>query len=426
MFIKIKAGALQLTVFITVIIALLLSAFLLYIHTYQQFQVQHRITQDVIKETDRAVEKSLRINLALNDTLIEETDEPPIMTSKSFTSFWGVYDKIYAETSVKKKTFQKIALFGGIQNKNKRTALYVANNYKPLVVVGETTIQGEAYLPEQGIRPGNIAGHSYYNTQLIYGSVHNSFELPQLPQEKLSYLRKLQHIEDYTDNQDFLQLENPQVKNSFYKPTKLWFQQESIELSGVSLTGNIMVKSNRKISVDASCRLTDVILIAPSIEIKSQVKGNFQAIATESITVHPGVKLAYPSSLLLYPEKEPLSKMTNTNSQQEKPNQLKILENVSLKGIIAYLGKYDPNNYYPQIYVEEKSEIIGEVYCTNNFEQRGKVEGTVYTANFVAHQAGSIYQNHLYNAKILIDPLPEEYVGLDFENSTKEVAKWLY
>lgn len=425
MFIKIKAGALQLTVFITVIIALLLSAFLLYIHTYQQFQVQHQITQDVIKETDRAVEKSLRSNLNLNDTLIEDTRNMLSKKNKLSKSFWGIYDKIYAETSVKKKTFQKIALVGGIQNENRRTALYIANNYKPLVVVGETTIQGEAYLPEQGIRPGNIAGHSYYNTQLIYGSVHNSFELPQLPPEKLSYLRKLQHIEEYTDNQDFFQIENHQLENSFYHPTKLWFQQGTIELSAISLTGNIIVKSNSKITVDASCRLTDVILIAPKIEITSHVKGNFQAIATKSIIVHPEVKLSYPSSLILYPEREKSSKVTS-NSQQEEPNQLKILEQVSLKGVIAYLGKYDPNNYYPQIYVEKESEIVGEVYCTNNLEHRGKVEGTVYTANFVAHQAGSIYQNHLYNAKILIDPLPEEYVGLDFENSTKEVAKWLY
>jgi len=93
---------------------------------------------------------------------------------------------------------------------------------------------------------------------------------------------------------------------------------------------------------------------------------------------------------------------------------------------LLFLEHPKPNNYKPQIVIEENVTIIGEVYCEQNLEFKGNVLGTVFTNNFVAQQSGSIYQNHIYNAKILIDELPQEYIGLPLENSKKRVLKWLY
>jgi hypothetical protein len=70
--------------------------------------------------------------------------------------------------------------------------------------------------------------------------------------------------------------------------------------------------------------------------------------------------------------------------------------------------------------------IKGEVYCNTNIELKGTVFGTVYTSNFIAKQSGSVYQNHLYNATIVVDSLSQKYVGLPFSNSKKGVLKWLY
>ncbi|MGC1633475.1 MAG: hypothetical protein WA749_15300, partial [Gelidibacter sp.] len=66
------------------------------------------------------------------------------------------------------------------------------------------------------------------------------------------------------------------------------------------------------------------------------------------------------------------------------------------------------------------------VFCNNNTELRGTVYGTIYTSNFVAQQSGSIYQNHIYNGRILSKELPTEYIGLQLESTQKGVMKWLY
>ena len=70
--------------------------------------------------------------------------------------------------------------------------------------------------------------------------------------------------------------------------------------------------------------------------------------------------------------------------------------------------------------------VDGELYCEANTDLQATVNGSVYTNGFVAKQFGSIYQNHLYNARINSSQLPTAYAGLQWENSHQNIAKWLY
>ncbi len=76
------------------------------------------------------------------------------------------------------------------------------------------------------------------------------------------------------------------------------------------------------------------------------------------------------------------------------------------------LGQTDESNYNPQIRINPGAIIKGMVYCEQNLELRGTVYGTVFTNNFVIEEAGSNYQNHLYNAKINAHELEDQFVGL--------------
>ena len=132
--------------------------------------------------------------------------------------------------------------------------------------------------------------------------------------------------------------------------------------------------------------------------------------------------LNYPTALVLN-KKEVLTEHplpANENSS------IQIGENANIKGMVIYLGKQPPNNYRPQIIIEENVAIKGEIYCEGNLELKGSVLGTVFTSNFVANQSGSAYQNHIYNGTIIMDKLPQEYIGLPLEDSKKGVMKWLY
>ena len=82
--------------------------------------------------------------------------------------FWGVFEKRTAIAEFKKQRFEKTAMVGGRLSKEP-FSLYLKDKQRPLIIAGAAKITGDAFLPEQGIRPGNIAGHSYYHGQLLYG-----------------------------------------------------------------------------------------------------------------------------------------------------------------------------------------------------------------------------------------------------------------
>jgi hypothetical protein len=125
-------------------------------------------------------------------------------------------------------------------------------------------------------------------------------------------------------------------------------------------------------------------------------------------------------------EKESVRLEEDDSKASTEHNRIVINDYSTIKGLVMFRGIEMPNNYKTQISMTEKSIVSGEVYCNQNLELLGTVYGTVYTNNFLANQAGSIYQNHIYNGTILANELPKEFSGLAFRDSKKKVLKWLY
>src|SRR5690606_2932835 len=173
----------------------------------------------------------------------------------------------------------------------------------------------------------------------------------------------------------FLDIEKDKnVKNSFYKLLKLFYNQNEIDLVGVSLTGHIIVQSESKITVDASSKLQDVILKAPIVEINDGVNGTFQVFASKKIILGIGCKLNYPSALVINEES---SSEKETNNTEESPL-IKINKNSIVKGVVAFWG--ETSNYLPQVYIGEDVILKGEVYCDKNLELLGTVHGSIFTS----------------------------------------------
>lgn len=424
MILKVKAGALQLTMFVVVVIALLLAAFIILISTHKRFNIQTHFVLETIDKTNMGVNLILHNNISLNDTVEIDLKDESYKTLKVCRDYWGVFEKVVSSSKVKTKAFKKIALIGAQQSKIERTALYVEENNKPLVLVGNTEIQGVVYLPKQGVRTGNISGHSYYGSQLVYGPMKESGKLPKILDETIGQINAIQKRSDLVDLNEFINLKDKKTyQNSFFNPLQVIYSKEDIILSDISLTGHILVQSETKIIVEASSTLKDVILIAPQIDINDNLKGTFQAIATKGISVGENCDLNYPSALVLKETIENIKSNEGGNYNTKTPF-ITVKKGSHIKGVIVYLG--DTKNYNAQIFIDEDVNVIGEVYCNQNLELLGKVYGSVFTSNFVANQSGASYQNHIYNGAILIDGLPNEYVGLCFENSKKGIMKWLY
>ena len=416
---RVKAGALQFTMFITVVIALLLAGFVILVHTHKLFRANTHFVKETIGATDKGIHYMLSHDIKPSDTILLNDEDD--RTLKVYADQWGIFTKLYSSSRIQHKTFKKIALVGASQPQTNRTALYLEDQNRPLVVVGNTRIQGDAYLPKQGVRTGNISGHSYYGSRLIYGKTKTSKALPIPTREVFGALDNIKSKIDRADQNQFLDLNKGKTfQNSFYNAVNIVYSPTNVELRGVNLSGHIIVQSDTKITVDATTNLSDIMLIAPEIEIKDHTKGSFQALATKSITVGSHCKLYYPTALVL---KEDKKNVKDSSTPEESAN-IRIGKGTQLKGVVAFKG--ETKNYKPQVFIEETVEVMGEVHCDRNVELLGRVYGSIYASGFVASQSGSVYQNHIYNGTIEVDRLPEEYVGLLFEGSKKHIAKWLY
>jgi hypothetical protein len=420
---KLKAGALQLAVFITAIIAILLSVFIVLVHSHSMFAKKTDVLIETVKEAEHTILATLQNFSVQRDSITSIVEEEKDRTSKLHKSFWGIYGKVYAESNTKGKTFEKLALVSGWQSNAQRTALYLKETNSPLIVVGTTKIEGKTYLPVSGVRAGNISMTSYYGNELVYGSISKSNDtLPKLPSQLISYLSGLQTMPLSSDDNQFINLKQGKTyTNSFKETVKTVFSRDELDLLGVQLIGNIIIRSDTKIKVAASSILKDVLLIAPEIYIESNVKGTFQAIASKQIFVGKDCELKYPSALVLIAEDD-----VKVPSPTEKKKHIYIDQNTSIKGMVCYLQNENKSRFEPQVLFKENTTLEGFLYCDQRLELLGNVYGSVYTNGFITKQFGSVYQNHIYNGTISSVALIDEYVGFPFENLEFKVAKWLY
>lgn len=421
---KIKSGALQFTVFIAVLIALLLAGLILFAYTFIYMKEQSKGAVENIQLADIGIYYLLHQKEISTDTAKIDFIKKENQTIKTNLSQWGIFQKGITITQFRKKKFIKTALIGSLIKADESPTLFLQETHNGLTVVGNTAIRGNAYLPIQGINSGYIAGNSYYGSQLIYGTVKKSSS--ELPKPEKTVLDAIQfYLKEYKPavQQDCINLDSDKITNSFKVRTTGYYSSHPIVLENKIISGNIIIKSEISIKIKKSSLLKDIILIAPTIEIENESIGNFQAIASKKITMGKKCILSYPSALVLFQDNQ-----NNTDETSITPfdNQIFMDSESLLKGNVCYIQTKEATDFRTQIVLEKDSKIKGQVYCNGNFEIRGTVSGSVYTRQFVANQSGSIFVNHIYNATIENENIPNAYGGILLEQNLKTVLQWLY
>lgn len=417
---KIKAGALQYVLVISVIIAIIIIAFISLVYLQQRMNIKHQFTKEAIAAVQLGFE-SLKHQKTPYDlkTPVHFYDNEIAVTTL-IKKHWGIFDLAIVNSKVKNEFFQKIGLLG-VQH-SKREALYLKDNNNALVLVGKTKITGTVSLPKQGVKSGNIAGVSFYGNPLINGSRKaSSSSLPQI--------QNIEFVKDFyqnylTNEMKSIELEDGvKIHQSFTNTTGLYTATKPILLKNISLSGNIVVSSKTAIIVEASANLEDIILIAPKIKIEKNTTGNFQALARKSIEVASGCTLNYPTALILLNEND--TSVQVFNGEEQTKEQIHVSKNTLVKGMVVYCSDNNTSPYKTQIQIDDSAVIKGEVYCSKNLALEGSVFGSVYTNHFIVKKSGGVYVNHLFNGTINVKKLPIQYVGLLIDNESNSVAKWL-
>lgn len=419
---KIKAGALQFVLFIGTIIAVLLMSFMLISQTHTLFKKKTDITVALIQATDRGLAYSFGQNMKKGESLKVPDHENLGIDIHVEKQYWGILERRTVLAKKGQLQFIKTGFVG--HSSEEIAALYLKDDQRPMVIVGDAKITGTAYLPQRGIKMGNIGGYGYNKPQLVYGKKQQSTPiLPELEAGQKKQLTEMTTLFFEPSGVDVDLRKGMVLKNSFKEEVQI-VKGFVIDLENVKLSGNIMVWATDRIIVHASSLLKDVLLMAPKIEVRDGVSGNFQAIARDWIKVGKNAQLDYPTVLAVQNSK--------VNGQKEPT--LNMVPNISLEtgavvsGAIIYMDDdNEPSRRVPNIRIEKNSMVVGEVYCSQAMELRGIVHGSVTTNAFFVFENGNAYLNHLYNGKINADMLPVEYGGLCFENkSANQTVKWLY
>lgn len=420
---KIPAGSLQFVLFIGVVILLLLLAFVTLSHTHSFFGIKTDLFISTVRHADAGLKSMLNGQPAQQDTIDLPTPLDHPISLRGIKEHWGVFEKYSVVSISKKNRFVKSVLVGK-KALEQLPALYLQNNGRPIIMVGKASITGDAFLPQQGIRTGNIAGNSFYGEPTLGGNQRlSSAQLPKLDQSVRNHLELLSQNQFRAHSGVILPFShNMNYSNSFKQPTQ-YIYGDRIDLVGASLTGNLIIRASQKITVRAGSQLRDVILLAPEIEIKGKVIGTFQAIASKHISVGKGCVLGYPSALVTVAKRQNASRQATA----QRPA-IFVDSKTDILGLIVYMGPSEERQLLPQITLQDQVNLWGELYCEQHLELRGNVYGSVTTKAFRAIDGGSIYHNHLFNGNINSRQLPQQYVGLLMrdDSQSKGICKWLY
>lgn len=411
---KIKAGAIQYVLVISVIIMIVLFAFISLVFLQNRIKLKSEVYKETIHSSylgfDYVSKKQIPYDTPTEIRFSDFDEEKTIITKKH----WGVFDLAIIRSTLKNETFQKIGLLGSFNDNRK--ALYLQENNQPLLVVGNTKITGDVVLPRKGVTTGNISGVSYYGDALIYGNIKtNASTLPSI--NNLNYITQITDDFPLDELKEIDLNDGLQLQNSFEKETLGFVTDVPLDMRNMSLKGNIVIISRVQIRVFPSAKLEDVILVAPKVILEPGVDGNCQIFAKEKIWIKEQVSLNYPSSLVVIDDRKLKGK--------DREVKIEIEKNTQIKGAVLYYNKNKESDYTTQVVLDEGAKVVGEVYCNKNFELAGSVDGFVYTDNFIANQAGGIYINYIYNGQISAKAIPEQYNGLFVETDQIKVVKWL-
>ncbi len=311
---------------------------------------------------------------------------------------WGFFDVLICKTIFKTDTISKAALVGQQDKTTNKLALYVTNYDKPLKLSGRTTILGSIKIPNGRTEQAYINGKEGNTIKLNGQLLKSGDKLPKIDKRVPIDISNYKTIPINALGKEMT------IVNGFEQATKVIDLDDLTRLDNLTAKGNIIFVSNMPIEIGNTAKLSDVLVMAPSIHVLSGFEGNIQMIAKEFVDIDEDVSLQYPSSIYINSDRKPASVTLNKNS--------------TLIGGIVIEGDFYNGSIQRSLTIHENVTIVGTVYCNGITQLEGTVIGTVYTDKFFLKTASSNYENVILNGTINRDSLPKNFIELPlFKNA---------
>ncbi len=419
--IRIRARALYLAIIISFVSAVY--AFLFILSRYYSFieitslNTFQRLTDNYVSAINIAMQKESFVEYGQTQNIILFDDSLSMVQVQK--KHWGVYNIVSAKANRKNYQINRTALYGCKVGGESSTGLYLADHGHYLAVAGDTYLSGNCYLPKLGARKAYIEGKSFKYRSIVDGIAGKSKEnLPPISSSMIDYLTDnlfgSSSSADSTVSEKILNKNT--LQNNFTKTTIRVQSEDKIVLDKLSLQGNYIIQSQRKIILKDDCQLQNVICIAPVIIVESGFEGKVQLFALDSVLIENDAVLQYPSAIV-------------AAGIGRSSVYIGVESNSRVEGCIMAYAEIAENSDV-QIKIESGSEIYGLIYCAGKTEHKGRIFGSLYCDKFFLQTRQGYYENHLLDA--WIDPVGLETSfasGLIFENSdtkqTNHIIEWL-
>ena len=414
----IRASALSIVIVISLVIAILCSSLIVTAYYYRaEYQKKFRYDQlqnnlgsgiNILLTTSDSTYKREKICSLFN----QDNDSVSLKTVT-----WGIYNVGVAKAFIQHDTLYKTFTIGNTIDSAKWAALYIVDEDRPVSVSGKTMIRGDAYIPNAGIIASSIDTKVYDgDKRIIIGKKFDSKKiLPYLDTIKLMELNK------YFSLKGDSVLNTDSVKRSFLQPTKIFdFHNEVHALRHISLDGNIILHSDTTVIIDSTAHLTNVLVFAKKIVIKSKFKGTCQLFARDSILIEKDCNFKYPSCLGIL----------CFNLEQNKINpQIKLDSNINFCGTIFTYQKIK-GDMPPAITMGKNIVISGQIYSQGSVDllAPGEVNGSLFTAGISYRNNYKYFNGYLIDVKIDSKSLSRYYLTSDIlpvASKREKILQWL-
>jgi hypothetical protein len=418
---QIRANALSITIIISLVIGLLSMLFILQGYYSKTSQARYFLDEKLNNNLNSGITICLADTNQNEPGKVKQIDlygkgNDSLMVDRYF---WGVYQigicKVWAQGSEKQKEMMIGSTFPGFLN----SCLYLVDHDRPLSVVGRTELVGDAYLPKAGVRMAYINQNGYSGAKLVYGDILFSDRIPPAIYDGFfQYLDTL-----LFSAQLFSDLENSSSNNlettsrSFSDSLKVIYDRGKMDISNISYSGHIIIKSDSLIEIENTCALQNVICIAPRVRIKSGFKGRIQVLASEGITMEDSCALQYPSALILIKRNQGVARSQPTITVERNS----MLEG----GIYSFSGSDDV--YKTRVIVEDSCRLNGILFVNGYLTLKSNITGSVLTDFMLYQNNSSTYENHLVDIKIDRSGLSDHFLGPSVFPGPKQnkVIQWL-
>jgi hypothetical protein len=413
-----KGGALLYVVLLSLIVSALLGAYL-FVNFYQQVLLNRYYFSSLAADN---LESGMVRYLAEGFPLQTESEfalfGSAVDSCQIRSEHWGLFGLVHGRGVHGQARQERSCLVGRHLPPAMQFSLYLSDGRQPLVLIGHTRLEGRLFLPAAGLKTGYVGRRSYEGRQLHYGSRKNSRQAtayaPAPTPQLTSVWAILNQIEARAETGDQQVLTGAQIDQDWAGEVHEVRTLGSLELQASSMRGKCRLIAGGELRIGPDAALGHCLLFARRIVITQGFHGAIQAFATEAIEIEAGVKLAYPSVLML--------------SRGTAPGTLLIGENCQVEGLVMMERqrsqvKRETADY---AYLAGGSVIRGQVSVPYNLDLQGSVFGPVVTDRFLLRTPGTSYQNHLLDAQISFDSLSPQYAAPLFQaGGPYKVLEWL-